>query len=279
MVRRRLGRRLDTGREAALERLDGFARRQVHQMDGSRLRGRKREVALDHDALGARRIGADSELRGNGSLVHVATAGQARLLAVQREPKVGERAVLQRAAHQPRRHHGLAVVRESRSAVRGELGHLRQLLPALPLADRGHEADGDDRRLPRPLDQRAENGRGVDHGLRVRHREERAVPAGGGRLRPRADGLLVLAARSAQVDVRVDEGRRDHQRPRPPRLDRADDSFGDGDPKRFVNSLRRCENAALEGQRVRAPVSGDEHQATSARSRVGTGVGAAVNTS
>ena len=204
---------------------------------------------------------------------------KARLLAVQREPEVGERAVLQRAAHQPCRHDGLAVVREGRRPARGELGHLRELLPALALADRSHEADGNDSRLPRPLDERAENGRGVDHRLRVRHREERAVPARGGRLRPRARwsprprGPEYAGGRA---------GRRRPARPRAtrlPRLDRADDSVGDGDPERFVDSLRRCENATLERQRVRAPVSRDEHQATSARSGMGTVAGAAVSTS
>jgi hypothetical protein len=42
VVRRHLGRRLDTG-EGRARRLDGLARRQVHEMDGTRFRGRERE--------------------------------------------------------------------------------------------------------------------------------------------------------------------------------------------------------------------------------------------
>ena len=93
----------------------------------------------------------------------------------------------------------------------GELGHLGQLLAAQALRDRGHEAGRDLRLLARLLDQGAEDRGRVDDGVGVRHREDRAVAAGGRRGRAGRDRLLVLAAGHAQVHVRVDEGGREHE--------------------------------------------------------------------
>ena len=70
-------------------------------MQRAGLVGREREVALDHHGLGDRRIAAEAELRGDRALVHVAAARERRLLAVQRELQARDRAVLERAAHQP----------------------------------------------------------------------------------------------------------------------------------------------------------------------------------
>jgi hypothetical protein len=81
----------------------------------------------------------------------------------------------------------------------------------LALGDRGHEAGRDDRLLLRQLDERAEDGGAVDDRIGVRHGEDRAVAARRSRSRAARDGLLVLAAGSAQVDVRVDERRREHE--------------------------------------------------------------------
>ena len=73
------------------------------------------------------------------------------------------------------------------------------------------EADRDLRVSSRLLGQRAEDCGRVDDRLRVRHREDRAVAACRGRLRAAGDRLLVLAPWSAEVNVRVDEGRRQHE--------------------------------------------------------------------
>src|SRR5205085_12225959 len=100
---RHLGGRLDAGGLRGLERLDRLARREVEQVDGLALVGGEREVALDHQALGDRRIAAEAELRRDLSLVHVAAARERRLLAVEREPPAGDLRVLERAPHQPGR--------------------------------------------------------------------------------------------------------------------------------------------------------------------------------
>ena len=69
----------------------------------------------------------------------------------------------------------------------------------------------------------------------------------------------------------VDEGRSDHERARGGGLDGADDAVRDRDTQVLVDSLGRREDAPLEGERVAAPVSRDEHQPTSTRSRAATG--------
>ena len=211
------------------------------------------------------------------AFVRVTAARQRRLLAVERESKLGERAVLERAPHQPGGDHRPTVVGE-RGRTRGsELRHLRQLVAELALADRGHEAGGHDRVLARAVDERAEDGGGVDDGLRVRHRENRAVAACRGSFRPGADRLLVLAPGSPQVDVRVDERGCDHERARGAGLDRRDHAVGDRDAQGVVDSLRGSDHAAFERERVAASVARDEHHATSACARASTG--ATVRTS
>ena len=74
-------------RERVLERGDGLARREVHEMDRAPFAPREREVALDHDALGGRRVRADPELGGDRALVRVTAVRERRLLAVEREPQ------------------------------------------------------------------------------------------------------------------------------------------------------------------------------------------------
>ena len=118
----------------------------------------------------------------------------------------------------PGRRDGDAVVGERDRAGVGELGHLRQLRPVLPARDRGEESDRHVRLAARGLDERAEDGRRVDDGIGVRHREDRAEAAGCSGGRSARDRLLVLAARRAQVHVRIDERGREHE---PGRVDDA----------------------------------------------------------
>ena len=136
--------------------------------------------------------------------------------------------------------------------------------PSWPLLIAAMKPTGTTASSRAPLDERAEDRRRVDDGLRVRHREDRAVAAGRRGLRARADRLLVLAPRRAQVDVRVDEGGRDDEVARRTRLDRRDHAVRHRDPQRLVDALRRSDDAAFERERVRSAVSSDEHQATSA---------------
>ena len=123
-----------------------------------------------------------------------------------------DRAVLKRAPHQARRDDRPAVVRETRRPGTRELGHLRQLAPLLRAGDGGEEPDRDLGLPFRGLGEGAEHGGGVDDGLGVRHRQDRAVAAGRRGRGSRGDRLLVLAAGRPEVDVRVDERRRQHQR-------------------------------------------------------------------
>jgi hypothetical protein len=104
---------------------------------------RQREIALDHQALGNRRIAGEAELRRDGALVHLARTRKRRLLAVEREAPSRDGGVLEGAPHQPGRDDGTSVVREPDGACVRELGHLRQLGAFLALRDRGKKADGD----------------------------------------------------------------------------------------------------------------------------------------
>ena len=143
--------------------------------------------------------------------MHLSVLREGRLLLVQRQPPAGDRRVLERTSHQSRRRDWTAVVGEAGRAFVGELAHFRQLAAELPLGDRGKEPDGNHGLIARELQQRAEHGRGVDDGIRVRHREDRAVAAGRGGRGAGRDRLLVLATRRAQVHVRIDERRREHE--------------------------------------------------------------------
>ena len=277
VMRRHLGGRRDLALEGDVERDDRLAGRQVHEVDGTALRRGEREVALDHDALGERRIRPDAELGRHLPLVRVPSARELGVLAVQGEAERCERAVLQRATHEPRRDDGPSVVGETDCACLGELDHLGQLLPMLSLADRREEARRDDRLFPRTVDERTQHGAGVDHGIGVRHREDRAVAAGGCRRGARGDGLLVLAPWRTEMDVRVDEGRRDDDATRRSRLDRADDAVRDRDAERLVDSLRGSEHAPFEREAVAPSVGTGEDHATPTAARASTG--ATVSTS
>ena len=141
----------------------------------------------------------------------------------------------------PGEHDRAAVVGERGGAGVGELAHLGQLRARLALRDRGQEADRDLGLGPRLLDERGEHGGRVDDRLGVRHREDRAVAAGRGRRGAGGDRLLVLAAGRAQVDVRVDERRREHE---PGAVD---------DAVPFASSRRRARDHAVVDADVERP--------------------------
>ena len=149
----------------------------------------------------------EPEPRGHLALVHDAAARERRVLLVQAQDPAREPLVLQRLAQDPGAVHGLAVVGEAERAGVGELGHLGQRLAVEAARDRGHEADRDAGLAPGRLAQRAQDRRGVDDRVGVRHRDDRDVAAGGGGAGAGVEVLLVLLARRAQVHVRVDEAR------------------------------------------------------------------------
>ena len=171
----------------------------------------EREVTFDHQALGDRRIARETELCRHRAFVHLTVARERSLLAVQRDPFAGHSAVLECAPHQPGRCNRDAVVAEADRARGGELAHLGQLGPGLAFRDRRQESDGNLGLGARGFDQRTESCCGVDDRVGVGHREDRAVAARRGGGRAGGNRLLVLPPGCAQVHVRVDERRREHQ--------------------------------------------------------------------
>jgi hypothetical protein len=188
--------------------LDGLPRREVHQVHVLPGLGGEVDVARDHQALAERRPAAEPELGRDLPGVRMAATRQRRLLAVHGDRLAGDGVVLERAPHQPGRRDGSAVVGEAGGACIGERAQLAQHGAVLPLRDRGEEADGDARLGGGPGLQAPEELGVVDDRVGVRDREDRAVAAGRGGGRAGGQRLLVLAARRAEVDVRVDERRR-----------------------------------------------------------------------
>ena len=189
----------------ALHRLDRLRGRQVQDVDATVLVPGQLGVALDRRALGDRRDARHPERRRDRSLVHHTVPGQGRILLVQRQHEAREPLVLKRLAHPVSVRDREAVVAEAGRALPRQLRHLAQLGPGLPLGDRGEEADRHDGLDGSPLLERAQHRRRIHDGLRVRHREDRAEAAGRRRARAGLEVLLVLAPRSPEVDVRVDE--------------------------------------------------------------------------
>ena len=113
--------------------------------------------------------------------------------------------VLQGLAQHPGRDDRLAVVGEAERAGVAQVGHLGQLVTAEPTRDRREKADRYGRLAARTLHERAQDGRVVDGRDRVRHRDQRAEPAGGRRRGAGGDRLLVLLAGGPQMDMGVDE--------------------------------------------------------------------------
>jgi hypothetical protein len=99
VVRGHFGRRRNAGGSSGTERRDRLAGRDVEDVNGTTLEGSEREVTLDHDALRDRRIAGESELGRDGPFVHLASARERRLFAVQRERAARDSAVLERSPH------------------------------------------------------------------------------------------------------------------------------------------------------------------------------------
>ena len=140
-------------------------------------------------------------------------------------------------------------------------------VPVLAHRDRGREPDRDLGLVLGARPAARAGRRRVDDGIGVRHREDRAVAARRGRGCARRDRLLVLAAGRAQVDVRVDERRREHEaravdrrggrshRGRPDRRDRA---AVDADVEDRVDALGRIEDARAANDEVVGAASSDD---------------------
>ena len=145
--------------------------------------------------------------------VHHAADGQLGHLAVLHDHAVEHLGVFEGPAHQGRRGDRGSVVGERDGAAGDELAEFGQLFALASLAD---GADGIDVGLPGPLGlEHDELGRGlgVDGGHRVGHAGDRRHAAGQGGGRAGGDGLVLLVARLAEVDVNVDQARADDHAP------------------------------------------------------------------
>ena len=147
--------------------------------------------------------------RADGALVHRAARRERRVLLVQGEHAAAQRWYWSAWRSIPALDDRPAVVGEAERAVVAQLAHLGQLLALSPRVIAAKKPTG--MRASRAAASRSARriGRAVDDRIGVRHRDDRAVAAGGGRARAGLEVLLVLLAGRAQVHVRVDEGRQD----------------------------------------------------------------------
>ncbi len=173
----------------------------------------EQHVAGDDRLLGDRRPAAEPELAGDLALVHLGALGQPGLLGVLGDDAVEGLHVLQRAAHDDRVVHALAVVGEDPDVRRGlvhraELGELLALQADGDGADRLHVAVAGGLAEPPDL---LDHARGVRDGEGVGHRVDGGEAAPGRRLGAGQHGLGVLAAGLAQVGVQVHQAGQDDQ--------------------------------------------------------------------
>ena len=267
-------------RVRATEVVDRFAGREVHQVHRLLRLAGEVEVARDHQALAERRPAAETELGRDEAGVRVATAREGCLFAVHGDHPARDGVVLKRAPHHTGRRDGPPVVGEAGGTGGGERGHLGELRSVLTLRDRGQEADRNARLLLCARTQPAQDVRVVDHRVGVRHGEDRAVAAGGGRCGAARDRLLVFAARRAQMDVRVDERRCEREARR---LDHAmlvrvealaelcDHAVVDAHIDRRVDPFDRVEHTRATHDDVLCPGPSREHHATSTVVSTATG--------
>ena len=158
-----------------------------------------------------RRHAAQAELRADEALVHHAALGEFEDLGVDEHGLAEHLAVFERPPHDLGGVDRRAVVGERDRAALDQPAELGQFLP---LAVLGHRADREDVAVAGALglldDELGGHAR-VEGRLGVRHARDRRDAAGDGRGRAGGDGLVLLAARLAQVDVHVDEAGRDDQ--------------------------------------------------------------------
>ena len=179
---------------------------------------------------------------------------EGRVLGVADHGHAERQGVLHRVAVEARVHHALAVVREGDAARLGELRQLGQLLAQETARDGADRVDTRRAFVLRLGEDVVGDGAVVVDGARVRHTRDRREAAGRRRARARRDGLLVLMAGLAQVDVDVDEARADdlargvhdlrprgHRQARPDALDLA---VGDQHVLHAVRGVRRVDDAA-----------------------------------
>ena len=201
----------DTPLLGTADQLDGTARGHMAQMHVSAGEFGKEDVPGHHDLLGGGRDPLQSEARRDYPLVHHATGGEGRLLAVVRYGNPEGLRVFQRRPHEVPRDHRIPVVADRDRSRPHEFPELGELFAALP---QGDGADGVDTRgcgLRRLFHDEPDRSLVIGHGIGVRHGTDGGEPARHGGTCTRRDGLLAFVTGFAQVRVQVYQSGRDHQ--------------------------------------------------------------------
>ena len=164
----------------------------------------------------------------------------------------------------------MAVVAEPGRAGFGELGHLGELCAVLAFRDRREKADWNLGLHPGGVGERSEHRSRVHDRFRIRHRQERAVAA---RRRSRGtarDRLLVLPPGRAEMDVWVDERRREHETlgvdhpvavRRQTRPELGDRARVDADVQHRVEAFRSVDHARLADDEILLALLAEQHYA------------------
>ncbi len=198
MVRGDFGRDRDAASLRPAHDLDTAGGRQVADVQACAHGFREQHVARDDRLFGDGRPAGESEFGGERPLVHLRALGESRLLGVLGDDPVERRDVLERATHEQRVVHALAVIAEhphggARASHRADLGEV------LPRESDGDGADRPHRHVAVLVAERGDlfdDAGGVGDGLSVRHRVHRGEPAGRGSAGSGQHGLALLEARA-----------------------------------------------------------------------------------
>ncbi len=171
------------------------------------------DVAAGHHVLGGGGHSGQPEEHRHHPLVHHALLRQLADFGVVQHRLVEHQAILEGPPHQFGVADRVAVVGEGDRAGLDQLADLGQFLPLAILADAGHHEDVAVAGPFGPLAGELDGPLAVDGRVGIGHAGDRGEPAGQRGGRAGLDGLVLLEARLAEVDVHVDQaGRHDFAR-------------------------------------------------------------------
>ena len=141
--------------------------------------------------------------------MHHAAFGEGRGLFVTKDRLVEHQAIFERAAHQLRIFDTRAVVAAGDRAAFEEDSEFRELFALATLADAAHRVNVAVAGARGEFANKNDRRRSIDRRIRVRRAGDRRKAAGDRGERSGRDRFRVFAARFAEVDVHVDQPRRD----------------------------------------------------------------------